>query len=324
MRGSVARRACKVLVVSGDRDTIQLVNDDVTLLYPRKGVSDLVNYTPSAVVETYEVRPEQYPDLAALVGETSDNLPGVPGVGPKTAAKWINTYGGLAGILEAADDVPGKAGESLRAHLDQVRLNRQLNHLLTDMEVDMAVADMEYEGGDAAAIHAGVRRAPVPRRCATSCSPFATSGEVDAGSRPWPNSSIITDEPVAGIARTVGALRRPRRGPHRRRRRRVGAWRGDERRSPRMASTSPSLTPTTTPRLRAWLANPDDSQGAARVEGRDGTRSPRAATRSNGVVGDTQIAAFLVNPDQRGFTLENDRAALRGRLARRERRRRPA
>lgn len=120
----------RVLVVSGDRDTIQLVNEDVTLLYPRKGVSDLVRYTPAAVEERYGIAPHQYPDLAALVGETSDNLPGVPGVGPKTAAKWINTYGGLKEILDRADEVPGKAGESLRAHLDAVKLNRELNHLI--------------------------------------------------------------------------------------------------------------------------------------------------------------------------------------------------
>src|SRR6187431_2100924 len=142
----------RVLVVSGDRDTIQLVNEDVTLLYPRKGVSDLVHFTPESVFEKYAVQPHQYPDLAALVGETSDNLPGVPGVGPKTAAKWVATYGGLTQILEQADDVPGKVGESLRAHLDQVRLNRQLNHLLTDLDVEVPVGDLEYQGGDAAAI----------------------------------------------------------------------------------------------------------------------------------------------------------------------------
>lgn len=143
----------RVLVVSGDRDTLQLVTDRVTLLYPRKGVSDLVEFTPSAVHEKYAVMPHQYPELAALVGETSDNLPGVPGVGPKTAAKWIATYGGLDEILARADEVPGKAGESLRAHLDQVRLNRELNHLLTDLDVPVDVAAMEYRGGDAEAIH---------------------------------------------------------------------------------------------------------------------------------------------------------------------------
>ncbi len=144
----------RVLVVSGDRDTIQLVTDDVTLLYPRKGVSDLIEYTPETVFERYAVAPHQYPDLAALVGETSDNLPGVPGVGPKTAAKWIATYGSLDGILAAANDVPGKAGESLRANLDTVRLNRELNHLLTDLDIDVTLDQMRFQGADAAAVHA--------------------------------------------------------------------------------------------------------------------------------------------------------------------------
>ena len=103
--------------------------------------------------EKYAVAPHQYPDLAALVGETSDNLPGVPGVGPKTAAKWIATYGGLDGILASANDVPGKAGESLRAHLDTVRLNRELNHLLTDLDVDVSLDRLRLDGADAAAVH---------------------------------------------------------------------------------------------------------------------------------------------------------------------------
>ncbi len=143
----------RVLVVSGDRDTIQLVTDDVTLLYPRKGVSDLIEYTPETVFERYAVAPHQYPDLAALVGETSDNLPGVPGVGPKTAAKWITTYGGLDGILASANDIPGKVGESLAAHVDTVKLNRELNHLLTDLDVDVSLEQLRLHGADAAAVH---------------------------------------------------------------------------------------------------------------------------------------------------------------------------
>ena len=79
----------EVLVCSGDRDTFQLVDEQVTVLYPVKGVSELARMTPEAVEAKYGVPPHRYPDLAALVGETSDNLPGVPGVGPKTAAKWI-------------------------------------------------------------------------------------------------------------------------------------------------------------------------------------------------------------------------------------------
>ncbi len=99
-----------VLVCSGDRDTFQLVNEQVTVLYPRKGVSDLVRMTPEAVEEKYGVRPANYPDLAAMVGESSDNLPGVPGVGPKTAAKWIAAYGDLDGIVARVDEIRGKVG----------------------------------------------------------------------------------------------------------------------------------------------------------------------------------------------------------------------
>ncbi len=142
-----------VLVVSGDRDTLQLVTNRVTVLYPRKGVSDLDVMTPAAVKEKHGVEPARYPDLAALVGESSDNLPGVPGVGPKTAAKWIDTYGGLEGILAAAADIPGKVGESLRENLDQVRLNRELNALVTDLDVSPPIDGLVRVRGDADAIH---------------------------------------------------------------------------------------------------------------------------------------------------------------------------
>src|SRR5699024_1498059 len=98
----------EVLVCSGDRDTFQLIDDAVTVLYPRRGVSDLVRMNSEAVSDKYGVPPQLYSDLAALVGESSDNLPGVPGVGPKTAAKWINAHGGLEGIVTHAPDISGK------------------------------------------------------------------------------------------------------------------------------------------------------------------------------------------------------------------------
>ncbi len=101
-----------VLICSGDRDAFQLITDRVTVLYPKKGVSELARMTPDAVTEKYGVAPGRYRDLAALVGETSDNLPGVPGVGPKTAAKWIGQYTSVEGIVAAADEIKGKAGES--------------------------------------------------------------------------------------------------------------------------------------------------------------------------------------------------------------------
>lgn len=141
-----------VLIVSGDRDTFQLVDDAVTVLYPIRGVSTLTRMTPDAVEEKYGVRPGRYPELAALVGETSDNLSGVPGVGPKTAAKWLGQYGGLDGLIAAVDTVPGRAGESLRAHLADVVRNRRLNHLLTDLELPVRAHELHRGAGDRKAI----------------------------------------------------------------------------------------------------------------------------------------------------------------------------
>jgi DNA polymerase-1 len=142
-----------VLVVSGDRDTIQLVNDEVTLLYPSvQGVSQLKRYDPTTVQERYGVRPEQYPDIAALVGETSDNLPGVPKVGEKTAVKWLTQFGSLDELLERAEEIKGVVGGNLRDHIDDVRRNRKLNRLLTDVELPVTPAELAVVPADVQAI----------------------------------------------------------------------------------------------------------------------------------------------------------------------------
>ena len=125
----------EVLVCSGDRDSFQLITENCTVLYPVRGVSALRRMTPAQVRERYGVGPERYPHLAALVGETSDNLPGVPGVGPKTAAKWLNLYDGLDGVIAHAGQIRGRAGASLREHLDDVVRNRRLNRLVTDVDL---------------------------------------------------------------------------------------------------------------------------------------------------------------------------------------------
>ena len=142
-----------VLICSGDRDAFQLVSDHVTVLYPKRGVSDLARMTPVAVEEKYGVAPAKYPDLAAMVGETSDNLPGVPGVGPKTAAKWINQFGSLDEIVARVDEIPGKAGESLRAHLADVIRNRRINELVRDLDLPVSVADLEQQPWDRDEVH---------------------------------------------------------------------------------------------------------------------------------------------------------------------------
>jgi len=145
-----AAQGFDVLVCSGDRDTIQLVTDDVTLLYPSvQGVSQLKRYTPDAVVEKYGLPPANYPDIAALVGETSDNLPGVPKVGEKTAVKWITQWGSLDALLENADKITGVVGGNLREHLDGVRRNRALNALLRDVELPVGPADLAVQPIDA-------------------------------------------------------------------------------------------------------------------------------------------------------------------------------
>jgi DNA polymerase-1 len=136
------REGLEVLILTGDRDSLQLVNDDVTVLYPSRGVSELARMTPDVVEAKYGVPPARYPELAALVGEDSDNLPGVPGVGPKTAAKWVNQYDGLDNVVASADKVTGKAGENLRAHLGDVIRNRQLNALVCDLSLPLTVTDL--------------------------------------------------------------------------------------------------------------------------------------------------------------------------------------
>jgi DNA polymerase-1 len=149
-------KACDfpVSIISGDRDSFQLIDERVTILYPRKGMSDLVLMTPDSVFEKYGVTPVQYRTLAALVGEASDNLPGVPGVGPKTAAKWIAEYGELENILAIADSIGGKVGDALRANLAQVELNYELNRLVENAPVDTNIASYAKREYDASVVHA--------------------------------------------------------------------------------------------------------------------------------------------------------------------------
>ena len=144
----------RVLVVSGDRDTFQLISDDTTILYPIKGVMNLARMDDSAVVERYGIHAKQYPDLAALVGETSDNLPGIPGVGPKTAAKWLQQHGDLQTILEKASEVPGKVGESLREHKELALRNRRLNHLVRDLDMGVSFESFRLTAVDESQVRA--------------------------------------------------------------------------------------------------------------------------------------------------------------------------
>jgi DNA polymerase-1 len=143
----------QVLVCTGDRDALQLVSDHVTVLYPRKGVSELTRFTPETLAERYGLTPQQYPDYAALRGDPSDNLPGIPGVGDKTAAKWVREFGSLDALVDRLDEVKGKAGEALRANLASVLLNRRLTELVRDVDIPEQPADLILKPWDRDAVH---------------------------------------------------------------------------------------------------------------------------------------------------------------------------
>lgn len=144
----------ETLIVTGDRDSFQLVNEQTTVLYPMRGVSTIQRFTPGAIVERYQLTPAQYPDFAALRGDPSDNLPSIPKVGEKTALKWIIQYQNLENLLQHADEIGGKVGENLRERVEQVRMNRTLTEMVKDLDLDLSLDALELEPASATAVAA--------------------------------------------------------------------------------------------------------------------------------------------------------------------------
>ena len=144
------KEGAEVFICTGDRDSFQLVNDKTTVLYPKRGVSDLARMTPEAVQEKYGMSPAQYPDFAALRGDPSDNLPSIPGVGEKTAAKWVVEYGSLQELLSNVDKVGGKVGQALRDSIDNVIRNRELTQLVAEVPLDLSIDALAWSGVDEA------------------------------------------------------------------------------------------------------------------------------------------------------------------------------
>ena len=142
------KEGAEVFICTGDRDSFQLVNDKTTVLYPKRGVSDLARMTPDAVQEKYGMTPLQYPDFAALRGDPSDNLPSIPGVGEKTAAKWVVEYGSLQELLSNVDKVGGKVGQALRDSIDNVIRNRELTQLVAEVPLDLSIDALAWSGVD--------------------------------------------------------------------------------------------------------------------------------------------------------------------------------
>lgn len=297
-----AAAGAEVLIVTGDRDAMQLVTDQVTVLYPRKGVSDLSRMTPAAVEEKYLVSPARYPELAALVGETSDNLPGVPGVGPKTAAKWLASFDGLDNIVHRAEQVPGKAGESLRAHLADVVRNRRLNALVRDLDLPVGLPDLARVDWDREAVHdlfdalefRVLRERLIELAPAEESEPeggFDVAGQVLAPGEV--QSWLASAEGTVGID-FVGSW---------------GSGAGDLT-GLSLASTTGSachidvseLTPADDAALAAWLSDPSAPKAV-----HDG-KGPLLACWArgwamSGIGCDTLLAAYLLRPDQRSFDL---------------------
>ena len=140
------KEGAQVLICTGDRDSFQLISDKTTVLYPKRGVSDLVRMNAQALLEKYGMTPEQYPDFAALRGDPSDNLPSVPGVGEKTAAKWIIEYGSLKQLLTHVDDLGGKAGQSLKDCVTDVERNRELTQLISTVPIEFSIQSLAWAG----------------------------------------------------------------------------------------------------------------------------------------------------------------------------------
>ncbi|CUR54084.1 DNA polymerase I [metagenome] len=293
-----------VLILTGDRDSLQLVTEHSTVLYPMRGVSDLARMTPEAVETKYGVPPHRYPELAALVGEDSDNLPGIPGVGPKTAAKWIATYDGLDNVIANADKVAGKAGDNLRAHLGDVIRNRHLNALICDLPLDATPTDLVLQPWDRHEVHTlfdGLEFRVLRDRLFET---LESEEEVD-GSGFDLTATQLTSGEVSGWLDAHG--RTGRVGVEVR-----GSWRagtGDVRSVALAAADgnaawldAAEVSPEDDAVLADWFADPGCEKVMHDAKGPMLALAARG-WRLMGLVSDTALAAYLVRPDQRSYDL---------------------
>ncbi|PZS17979.1 MAG: DNA polymerase I [Pseudonocardiales bacterium] len=297
----------QVLICTGDRDALQLVTDDVTVLYPVRGVSEMTRFTPGEIATKYNLSPSQYPDYAALRGDPSDNLPGIPGVGEKTAAKWIREYGSFDALVERVDTVPGKVGDALRENLASVIRNRQLTELVRDVELDVVVDELERKQWDRDQVHALFDdlqfRVLRERLFATvqAAEPEADEGFDVAATRLGVDDveQWLTEHARSGGGSRVGLAFRGQWG------RGTGVLTGIAlaANDGTAAFIDPAvLSPADDAALAAWLADPAMPKAAHDIKG------PLLALRQHGwalagVTSDTQLAAYLLRPDQRSFDL---------------------
>ncbi|WP_438672081.1 DNA polymerase I [Spongiactinospora gelatinilytica] len=297
-----------VLIVTGDRDALQLVNERITVLMTRRGISDMTRFTPDAVYEKYELTPVQYPDFAAIRGDTSDNLKNIPGVGEKTAAKWIREYGSLEELVDRVDEVKGKVGEKLRDHLDQVLLNRRLTELRRDVPVEADIAALTMGAFDRDGIHKLLDslqiRGELRERLFNTLGPDSATAEAEAGfevelTMPGPDE----------LAGWLADMPQGRAGLEFR-----GAYGSGTGRIDALAIASPdgvaayvdpaALTEGDERALREWLADETRPKAVHDAKG------PMLALWAQGLdlrglSCDTALAAYLATPGQRDFKLDD-------------------
>ncbi|MFD6495795.1 DNA polymerase I, partial [Streptomyces sp. NPDC060188] len=301
----------EVLIVTGDRDSFQLVSEHTTVLYPTKGVSELTRFTPEKVVEKYGLTPAQYPDFAALRGDPSDNLPGIPGVGEKTAAKWINQFGSFADLVERVDEVKGKAGQNLRDHLEAVKLNRRLTEMVKDVELPRTVTDLERAAYDRKALAMVLDtleiRNPSLRERLLAVDPGAEEAEEKQPAAP----GVEVDGAVLGAGELKPWL--AEHGPAVLGMSTVDTWAlgtGSVAEVALAAGAGPAvwfdpaqLDAADENAFAQWLADParrkvlHNAKGAMRVFAEHGWTI-------EGVTMDTALAAYLVKPGRRSFALD--------------------
>ncbi|MBF6134441.1 DNA polymerase I [Nocardia otitidiscaviarum] len=297
----------RVLIVSGDRDSLQLVNDDVTVLYPKKGVSELTRFTPAAVEEKYGLTPAQYPDFAALRGDPSDNLPGIPGVGEKTAAKWVREYGDLAALVDKVDTVKGKVGDALRANLSSVVLNRQLTEMVRDVPVPYTPDQLAMQPWDREKIHSlfdDLEFRVLRDRLFDTLAPVepeAEAGfEISGGTlAPGSVADWLAEHAKAGQRQGVSVVG-------------IGNPVNGDTKAIAIAAADGeggyldvhALTPEDEAALGAWLADPETPKALHEAKAAMHALRARGWTLG-GLTSDTALAAYLVRPGQRTFTLDD-------------------
>jgi DNA polymerase-1 len=303
-----------VLIVTGDRDALQLVTDDVTVLMTRRGISDMTRFTPAAVTEKYGLTPVQYPDFAALRGDPSDNLPSIPGVGEKTASKWISEFGSLAQLVDRVGEVKGKAGDKLREHLGDVLRNRQLTELARDVKLEAGPHDLRPQPWDREQIHQlfdtlqfRVLRDRLYATLPDGITPAAGAAEAAA-----PGEGFDLDLTVLGPGLVADWLARHAAAAGRAGLAASGSWGRGTGTLTGLAIAAPDgaaafVDPAGLPEeddqaLGAWLSDP------ARPKAMHDAKGPMHALAASGLelrglTSDTALAAYLALPGQRSFDL---------------------